>query len=1353
MMGTKSAKLMTVNRGGFLKRERRPFWTGLGSALLIGWAASAQTAPRQFLPDQVRAAVSRLAPEGRLPATTNLVLNIGLPLRDPAALDELLRQLYDPRSPDFHKFISPAEFAARFGPSEAEYQAVMNFARANGLTVAGTHPNRLVLDVEGSASNVERAFQTTLRTYRHPGEARNFFAPDTAPSVPANLSVVTVEGLDDFKHPKPLSHPVNPLKARPLGGTGPGGYYAGNDFRNAYVPGTSLNGTGQSVGLLEFSAYYKSDITNYEKTVGMTTFVPLNNVVIGHPGPGTANNAEVALDIEVAIALAPKLSQVIVYEIRSGPSSILNRMATDNLARQLSSSWSWSGGPSPTIDNILKQMAAQGQSFFQASGDSDAYTGSQTLDNASQTTAPVDSTNLTSVGGTTLTMNGSGASWSSETVWNWNNSGQPNVGSGGGISTYYSIPWWQAGANMAANSGSTVWRNIPDVALTADNVFVNYNNGSSGGFGGTSCAAPLWAGFCALVNQQSAAANGTAVGFLNPALYAIANSADYGNCFHDITTGNNIGSGTPGLFYAVAGYDLATGLGTPNGTNLINALAPMPSLPYITAQPVSRTATNGNNVTFGVTVGGPAPFTFQWLLNGTNLPAGGNVSGTASNTLTLTSVTTANAGNYSVLVANNYGSVTSSVAALTVVFPPTFTAQPANQTVFAGSNAVFGATVTGAAPLAYRWRQNGANLANNGNISGATSNVLAFTSVTPTNAGNYTLVATNLYGSATSGVAVLTVVQPAAITLPPVGQTIQCGSNASFSVTASGTAPLNFQWSLDDAPLPAATNTSLSLTNIHPPGHTVMVVVTNRYGGATSSVALAVQDTLPPVIALISPDPLYVELGGTYTDPGAVAYDSCAGFVPATASGAVNPSAAGTNIVTYAADDGNGNTNTVTRTVIVRDTTPPAISWSFTNLVLAAGTNCTATMPDVTGTNSVLATDLSGPLTITQDPVSGTGLPPGTNSMSLAVSDAFGNTAYSANTIVVQDQAPPVLVSQPQNQTNLAHSTANFGVLATACTPLAVQWYFENAALTAQTNDTLTLTNVALPAAGEYFAVVSADGGSTTSRVVTLTVELISPVLALASSGNPAGFNDNLTFTASLTPTNVTGTVQFLTNGVAFDTEPLAAGTAVSTNLSVLPRGTNAITAIYSGDASDLPVTNTLAQVVTNHPPLVAEVSYDRLAGYPVAIAAADLAASWSDADGDTVSLAAIGVSTDGVTVTNNAGTLVYFDTNDVDDHFICAISDDWGGTNFQTVYINIVLTNTIPHIIGVGGDSNGSVTLSLAGAPGYTYVLEATTDLLPPTDWLPMATNIMGTNGVWPFTDQGTTNFPQRFYRLKLSQ
>ncbi|MGH7992357.1 MAG: S53 family peptidase, partial [Limisphaerales bacterium] len=588
-----------------------------------------------MLSGQVPSAVAGLTATGRLPTTHQLSLAIDLPLQNQAALGQLLRQLYDPRSTNFHKFLTPAEFTARFGPTEQDYQAVIKFAEANGLTVTGTHGDRVVLDVEGGTSNVEQAFHITLRTYRQPTEARDFFAPDTEPSVPTNLSVVSIEGLDDYSPPRPLMHKAAALNARPLSfnGSGPNGEYAGNDFRYAYASGVTNTGAGQSVGLLEFSAYYQLDVTNYEKIIGLTRYVPLTNAVIlisrHDHGPSTADNGEVALDIEQAIAMAPGLSRVIVYEISSNPSTILSRMADDNLAKQLSCSWTWAGGPGGTNDSIFQQMAAQGQSFFQASGDSDAYTGNEMIDNSSQTNAPVDSSYVTSVGGTTLTMNGAGVSWSSETVWNWNNSGNPNVGSGGGLSTYYPIPYWQTNVSMTANGGSTTHRNIPDVALTADDVFVSYNNGDTSGtyyFGGTSCAAPLWAGFCALVNQQSVTVNGTNVGFLNPALYAIANSTNYNACFHDITTGNNIGGGTPGLYNAVTGYDLCTGLGTPNGTNLINALAPLPNTtPLITGV----VAGNGSVV---LSLGGAPGYTYI-LEATTNLNTPGGWQPVATNTL------------------------------------------------------------------------------------------------------------------------------------------------------------------------------------------------------------------------------------------------------------------------------------------------------------------------------------------------------------------------------------------------------------------------------------------------------------------------------------------------------------------------------------------------------------------------------------------------------------------------------------------------------------------------------------------------------------------------------------------------
>lgn len=634
---------------------------------------------RLVLRGHVPAAVARLAPIGRLPETNILTLAIGLPLRNQQELGELIRQLYDPASTNYHKYLSVAEFTARFGPAEQDYAAVRQFAESNGFAVVGTHPNRLVLDVTARVPDIEHAFQIKLQTYHDPVKGRDFFAPDREPSVPANLSVVDVEGLDNYAPPQPLLRRMSrALAAEPLSfnGTGPNGEYAGRDFRNAYVPGTVLTGAGQAVGLLELAGYYQVDITNYENIIGqvygVTNYVPLTNVVISQPSSKetSADNSEVALDIEMAISMAPGLSRVIVYEDgQTAPATIMSRMASDNLAKQFSSSWTWSGGPDASVDSALLEMQAQGQSYFQAAGDSDAYTGANALDNAKLTDAPVDSTNLVAVGGTTLTMNGNGVSWNSETVWNWNTSGNPNVGSGGGSSSYYTIPWWQSDVSMMSNSGSTTFRNIPDVALTADNIFVSDDDGDDSGSeysGGTSCAAPLWAGFTALINQQSAAAGHSPVGFLNPALYAIGTGTNYATCFHDINTGNNVGTNTPGLYNATNGYDLCTGWGTPTGTNLINALVPYPG---IVTPPANVTTNSGSSASFSVIAAGSPMLSFNWQFNGTNLANGGKVSGATSSVLTLTAVATNNAGNYRVVVANTYGSITSSVATLTVSFP------------------------------------------------------------------------------------------------------------------------------------------------------------------------------------------------------------------------------------------------------------------------------------------------------------------------------------------------------------------------------------------------------------------------------------------------------------------------------------------------------------------------------------------------------------------------------------------------------------------------------------------------------------------------------------------------------------
>jgi hypothetical protein len=293
----------------------------------------------------------------------------------------------------------------------------------------------------------------------------------------------------------------------------------------------------------------------------------------GYPAGSTnadKSNQEVSLDIEMAIAMAPGLSNVLVYE-GYHPWTIMNQIATDDTARQISCSWSgWiTSDKGQKMDLILQQFAVQGQSFFQASGDNGAFDcGGLVHDNGMD---PWEEQWLTDVGGTELTTIAPGSNYLSEVAWSL---------SGGGygeapflVST--NIPWWQTNAPNSRNHGTNNCRNFPDVALTATNIWITYGNGASTTNGqGTSAAAPLWAGVAAMANQQAAYYRFPALGFLNPALYTIGQGTNYTNCFHDITTGNNTNSCSSNQyqFTAVAGYDLCTGWGTPNGTNLINEL-------------------------------------------------------------------------------------------------------------------------------------------------------------------------------------------------------------------------------------------------------------------------------------------------------------------------------------------------------------------------------------------------------------------------------------------------------------------------------------------------------------------------------------------------------------------------------------------------------------------------------------------------------------------------------------------------------------------------------------------------------------------------------------------------------------
>jgi subtilase family serine protease len=530
----------------------------LGAGMLL-FAVQGQAQQRRALTAHVPAAVSegRAARVSGLPGTQHLSLAVSLPLRNEADLDDLLRQLYDPASPNYRRYLSVAEFADRFGPAVEDRDAVVRFAGANGLNVTEAAENRLVVDVDGPAANIEKAFHVNMGVYQHPTENRTFYAPDREPTTDLQFPVLHISGLDNYTLPYAKNIRSSQAQGGKATGSGPGGQFIGSDMRAAYYGSGALTGAGQSVGLFEYAGYEVSDVQTFFNRVNEPLNVPingvrLNNVPLQCP-PTECDDSEQALDIEMAISMAPGLSQVVVY-VGSSDVSIFSKMAADNTSKQLSCSWGWTDDES-SLDPIFKEMMAQGQSVFVATGDDGSGTPGDTV-------WPADDPYVTAVGGTDLTTTGPGGAWDSETGWS---------GSAGGPSKNgIPIPAYQqlAGVINSSNKGSTTLRNIPDVAAEANtNQYSCYDGSCSGGNGGTSYAAPQWAGFTAMVNQQAVADGGTTIGFLNPVLYELGVRSNYTSLFHDIVSGSN------GKYTAVADFDLVTGWGSMDGLDLIHALA------------------------------------------------------------------------------------------------------------------------------------------------------------------------------------------------------------------------------------------------------------------------------------------------------------------------------------------------------------------------------------------------------------------------------------------------------------------------------------------------------------------------------------------------------------------------------------------------------------------------------------------------------------------------------------------------------------------------------------------------------------------------------------------------------------
>jgi len=526
----------------------------------------------------VREAVSsgEAQPVGRLASSQVMNLNLVLPLSDPDGLESFLSDVYDPGSSSFHKFLTPTEFTAKFGPTQAQYDAVVQFAVSNGFTVTGGSRDAMDVEVRGPVSAVESAFHVHMLTYQHPTENREFYAPDAEPTTDLSFELWHVSGLDNYSIPHRLLESrsdyaaahgmdVKDVVSHATTGSGPSASFLGSDMRAAYYGTGSLTGAGQNLGLFEYEGTDLADLTTYYKNVKQTNNVPVS--VISTDGTSTScvytraggdcDDTEQTLDMTQALGMAPGLSSLVMY-VGSTDTAIIGAMTTHSpLPTTIGCSWGWTPADPSTLNPYFEKMAAQGQNFFAASGDSSTWS-------KRNEAWPADNAYVVSVGGTDLITASAAGPWKSETAW---------TDSGGGISPdSIAIPAWQklSGVINSSNKGSTTLRNGPDVSANANFTFYTCADQKAclaNEYGGTSFAAPMWAAYIALVNQQLASQGKGTIGFINPTIYAQNVTSVYDTDFHDITSGKS------GSYSAVTGYDLVTGWGSPN-VGLLAALAP-----------------------------------------------------------------------------------------------------------------------------------------------------------------------------------------------------------------------------------------------------------------------------------------------------------------------------------------------------------------------------------------------------------------------------------------------------------------------------------------------------------------------------------------------------------------------------------------------------------------------------------------------------------------------------------------------------------------------------------------------------------------------------------------------------------
>lgn len=596
-----------------------------------------------------------------------------------------------------------------------------------------------------------------------------------------------------------------------------------------------------------------------------------------------------------------------------------------------------------------------------------------------------------------------------------------------------------------------------------------------------------------------------------------------------------------GTYHVVITTDVGVVTSTP--ANLIVLQAPS-----ITIQPLSTTTILNSNASFSVSANGTSPLTYQWFFNRTN-----PIAGATQSTLSIPSAQQANAGIYSVVIANQSGSVTSINASLTVLIFPQIATAPSSLSLRAGQTAVFSVTATGTAPLIYRWFFNSTNL-----LAGANSSSLTLPNVQLTNAGTYTVVISNLAGVVASAPVNLAVQSPPVIVQQPASRAVLPGSNATFTVQAIGDAPLAYQWFFNGStPISGATASELVINNAQTANNgSYSVRITNSLGVTFSStVTLAVK--LPPIITQ-QPVSLTVTQGNAASFAVSVSGDGPFHYrwlrngtnaIPGTNAPVLQiANAQGTNAGAYVVIVTNevGSATSTEAQLTVR--TAPIILTQPADLFAAPGDNAAFTVVAngdqplfyqwcFNGTN-VISAATNASLTIQNISVNSDGL------YSVVITNEIGT--ISSQNAALKVRQPPLVTVPPASLTVTQGHSATFSVAATGDGPFSYQWLFNGNSISGATGSTLTLNNVLPSAAGQYSVRITNVVRSITSPAATLTVRPL-PVIAQQPSSLVSTQGQTATFTVtatSETPVNY----QWRQNGIS-----LAGNNAFLSIANVLP--------------------------------------------------------------------------------------------------------------------------------------------------------------------------------------------------------